>query len=103
MSEKIRLQPVLITWADAHAHEGSWVYINDIEDTGEYLVTSVGWLLPPGEGGFSNHASIAQSHGPDNAIDHIIHIPTGMIRSVQYLEPMSQKIHLSLDLDTPHL
>ncbi len=86
-------QPVLVTWIDAHAYEGgSWVYPHDIEDTGDYVVKTIGWLLPAGEGGFSNHASVAQSWGADDAIDHIINIPNGMVRSIQFLEPFSKEI-----------
>lgn len=103
MSEKYQFQPVIVTWADAHAHEGSWTYVDDMEDTGDYIVTSVGWLMPPGQGGFANHATICQSHGADNAVDHIIHIPTGMIRSIQYLDPISKIFKMNLDSDTPHL
>lgn len=82
MSRKV----VQIVWADAHANEeGSWVFIPDIEDKGEYLVTSVGMMLEPGDGGQSGHITITQSIGPDEFADHIINIPNGMIRSVKVL------------------
>ena len=69
------LHPVLVRWADAHAHEGSWVYLSEMEDTGEYIVASVGWLLTSDTGGKQDHVSICQSHGiADDAADHIIHI-----------------------------
>jgi len=86
-------QMVLVKWADAHAYEGgAWVYAQDIEDTGEYIVQSVGWLLTEDNGAFKNHMSIAQSWGADDAIDHIINIPTGMVRSVQFLQSFTKEI-----------
>lgn len=82
MSRKI----VLVTWADAHANEeGSWVHIPDIEDKGEYIVTSVGIALEAGEGGQSGHVSLAQTVAPDEFADHIVNIPIGMVRSMTVL------------------
>lgn len=79
MSRKI----VLVTWADAHAdQEGSWVHLPDIEDKGEYIVTSVGIVLEVGDGGQTGHLSIAQTVAPDDFADHIINIPNGMIRTL---------------------
>lgn len=79
MSRKI----VLVTWADAHAHqEGTWVHISEIEDKGDYVVTSVGILLEAGEGGQTGHISLAQTVAPDDYVDHIINIPSGMVKTV---------------------
>ena len=79
-------QKVLIEWADAYAHEGSWIFLSDIVDEGEYLVESIGFLIEPGEGGQTGHLTIAQSLGKDNAGDHIINIPLGMVRKVSLLD-----------------
>jgi hypothetical protein len=77
---------VLVTWADAHAHEdGTWVHISDIVDKGDYIVTSTGILLEQGEGGQTGHISIAQSVGPDEYADHIINIPNGMVKTMTVL------------------
>jgi hypothetical protein len=77
---------VLVTWADAHAdQEGSWVHLPDVEDKGEYIVTSVGIVLEPGDGGQTGHLSIAQTVAPDEYADHIINIPEGMVRSLTTL------------------
>lgn len=74
---------VLVTWADAHANdEGTWVSLADLEDKGEYIVTSVGVVLEPGDGGQTGHLSLAQSIAPDDYGDHIINIPDGMVRTV---------------------
>lgn len=74
---------VLVTWADAHANEeGTWVSLADIEDKGDYIVTSVGIVLEPGDGGQTGHLSLAQTIAPDDYGDHIINIPNGMIRTV---------------------
>jgi photosystem II stability/assembly factor-like uncharacterized protein len=79
MSRKI----VLVTWADAHAHqEGTWVHISEIEDKGDYVVTSVGVLLEVGDGGQTGHVSLAQTVAPDDYVDHIINIPNGMVKTV---------------------
>lgn len=77
---------VVISWADAHANEqGSWVFIPDIVDKGDYIVTSVGVLLELGDGGQSGHVTIAQSLGPDEYADHLINIPNGMVKSMTVL------------------
>ena len=70
------------------------MYAQDIEDTGEYIVQSVGWLLTEDNGAFKNHLSVAQSWGADDAIDHIINIPTGMVRSVQFLQSFTKEISI---------
>ena len=93
MDSKTDFQMVLVKWADAHAYEGgAWVYAYDIEDTGEYIVQSLGWMLTEDNGAFKEHISIAQSWGADDAIDHIINIPKGMVRSIQFLQSFTKEI-----------
>jgi photosystem II stability/assembly factor-like uncharacterized protein len=83
MSRKI----VVISWADAHAdQEGSWVHIPDIEDKGDYLVTTVGVVLEAGNGGQTGHVSVAQTISNDEFADHIINIPVGMIKTMRVLD-----------------
>jgi len=82
--------PVVVEWRDAHADpSGGWVEPHLI-DQRSYTVTSVGFLLPEGEGGKPGHVSIAQSWGrmhgdPLEALDHVLHLPTAMVTSVVQL------------------
>jgi hypothetical protein len=50
-------------------------------DAEPYRVTTVGWRIEPKPG----HVSLAQSIGDDGALDHIIHIPDGMVMEVTEL------------------
>lgn len=84
---------VLLTWADAHANEdGGWVQLSDIEDKGDYIVTSVGILLEAGEGGQSGHVSIAQTIAPDDFADHIINVPNGMVKTMTVLGTTNDRL-----------
>lgn len=77
---------VAVEWADAYVEENTWCFLHDIEDKGEYIVATVGWLLKAGEGGQTGHVSVAQSLGArDGAVDNVIHIPAGMVRSLRSL------------------
>lgn len=77
-----RLTAVVVRWADAHSGAEQWTPIDEMDDDGEYLVESVGWLIPVDEGGKPNHVTLAQSLTPDDAVDHILHIPTSMVRNI---------------------
>ena len=96
-------QPLLIVWADAHAGPEQWSSLNEIEDDGEYLVHSIGWLLVTGEGGKDRHVSIAQSWTPTDDVDHVIHIPLGMVRSMSVLHPKTQDLTLTHPPDTVNI
>ena len=80
------LRLVAITWADAHADCYEWTGLADVEDTGDYLVRSVGILLVDAKRG---HVSIAQSMTPDEDVDSVLHIPKGMVRRVEALHRVS--------------
>jgi hypothetical protein len=80
------LTPILVVWADAHADLETWTHPDEIEDTGEYLVRSIGWQLPAGEGGKQDHLTICQSQTPDGDVDHVLHIPIGMVRRTVLLD-----------------
>lgn len=81
--DESRRPMVLVEWADAYADENTWRFIEDIEDEGDYTVTTIGWLLEVGDGGQTGHVSVAQSIGiRDDAVDHIINIPQGMVRKL---------------------
>ena len=72
--------PVVVVWLDAHADRaGGWVQPADIDDR-PYSVISVGWLVHECK---VDHISLAQSIGDDGALDHIIHIPVGMIKQTR--------------------
>ena len=71
---------VLVEWNDAHAGDNdTWTPLEDIEDTGYYVVKSVGWLLPDAKAG---HVTIAQSLTPDEQVDHLLHVPAGMVNKM---------------------
>lgn len=74
---------VLVEWADAHAGPGHWSDLD--EDTGEHIVRTSGFLITEEMGGKKLHLTIAQSQTPDGFYDHVIYIPTGMIRTVSIL------------------
>lgn len=82
------LEMVLIVWADAHAtSDDSWVFIEDVEDVPEYLVRTVGHLLPAADG--TKHLTVGQSHAiREDAVDHVIRIPLGMVREIVRLAPV---------------
>ena len=74
---------VLVTWHDAHSGSESWTYIKDI-DLSPCEVSSVGFLLTEEDGGKPNHVTIYQSR-QDDAVDHILNIPKGMVVSIKVL------------------
>jgi hypothetical protein len=76
------MAPITVTWLDAHAdRSGGWVFPADI-DPDPYSVTSIGWRVDPKPG----HLSLAQSVGCDGALDHVLHIPLGMVAEVKCLD-----------------
>jgi hypothetical protein len=77
------IEIVLVEWADAHAGPGHWSDLD--EDTGEHIVRTSGFLITEEMGGKKLHVTIAQSQTPDGFYDHVIYIPTGMIRTVSIL------------------
>lgn len=73
---------VLVKWADAHGEEPGWLELESIEDDGETIVHSVGFLVPPDEpGGKKDHVTLMQSHHGGEGI-HLFRIPVGMVRSM---------------------
>ena len=75
---------VLIVWADAHGGEGGWQSLEDLEDDGETLVQSVGFLVPAGEGGKVGHLTLWQSFEGGEGF-HPFYIPVGMVRETRLL------------------
>ena len=77
------LRVALVRWSDAHADgNGSWLRLEDL-DTEPYVVRSSGFVLNEIKRG---HLSIAQSLGSeDGVVDYVLHIPIGMILTIEYL------------------
>lgn len=84
-------QMVLIVWADAHQGEGHWATLDET-DQDEHLIQTVGMLIAEDDGGKPKHATVAQSKSPDGFYDHVIHIPTGMVRTVTFLSRFTQPL-----------
>lgn len=73
---------VIVKWADAHAGDGGWLPLEDYEDDGECIVTTVGFLVPHDDpGGKKDHITIWQTITDGEGI-HPFHIPAAMTRSV---------------------
>lgn len=81
------MEVVQVIWADAHAGDNdSWVPVEELQEEGsEYIVTSVGWLIV---GAKDKHVTIAQSHTQDDQVDHVLHIPEGMVRRLTVLHAL---------------
>ena len=73
------MKPVIVTWLDAHAdRSGGWCLPTDLDDQ-PYQVRSIGYLIEPPPK--ADHVSLAQSVGDDGALDHVLHIPKGMVQA----------------------
>jgi hypothetical protein len=72
----------LIKWSDAHAGDGGWLSMDDYEDDGDYIITTVGFLVPADQaGGKQNHVSVWQTITDGEGI-HPMHIPVGMVKKI---------------------
>lgn len=84
---KTQFPVVVVEWADAHAGEGGWLDMGDYQDTGEYVITSVGFEVPEGRrGAKKGHLTLWQTISDGDGI-HPFHIPSGMVRKIYYLNP----------------
>ncbi len=86
-------QYVLIKWADAHAGPGHWGELDD--DHNEHIVVTCGIHVSEQDGGKPGHITVAQSKTPDDFYDHVIYIPTGMMRTIEFLEPYTKPLTLN--------
>ena len=92
--ESCEYQMVLVEWADAHASEGGWLQLDGVEDDGECLVTTIGFLILAGEpGGKEGHVSLWQTVCDGEGI-HGFWIPNGMVRRIQFLNPFSASLQV---------
>ncbi len=74
----------MVTWHDAHSDRcAGWVQAGDI-DQDPWPVRSIGWLIEPSKAG---HVSIARSHTEGDDLDHVLHIPSGMVQTVEPVQP----------------
>lgn len=76
---------VLIQWADAHAGDGGWIEMDDYEDDGECVVSTVGFMVPEGDpGSKKGHITLWQTYKDGEGI-HPFHIPVEMVRKTVLL------------------
>jgi hypothetical protein len=80
---------VLVTWHDAHSGAESWINIKDL-DTEPAEVQSVGFLLATRDGGKPDHVTLYQSRNEDS-VDHVLHIPVRMVRTMKVLMELEIK------------
>lgn len=74
---------VIVEWADAHQATESWTAIEDLEDYGDRMIFTVGYLLPVDDGGKEGHVTVFQSFDPqENMVDNVLHVPVGMVKSM---------------------
>jgi hypothetical protein len=76
------VNPVLVIWHDAHAGSGTWEHLRDLEDDGNYVVRSIGYLIDGKKHGKKKHISIAQSLSEADCVDSVLHIPVAMVQQV---------------------
>jgi len=74
---------VLVTWHDAHSGAESWINIKEL-DSEPAVVESVGFLLNEDNGGKPHHLTLFQSRMEDS-VDHVLHIPVGMVQKIKVL------------------
>ena len=83
--EKTEYPIVLVRWADACGEEPGWLSLDTLEDDGEVIVNSVGFLIPQDEpGSKQDHITLMQSFHDGEGI-HIFRIPAGMVRSMSVI------------------
>lgn len=72
----------LVYWADACGGDPGWLTLEDVEDDGEVLVQSIGFLVPTEDpGGKQNHVTLLQSFHDGDGIN-LFYIPVGMVRKI---------------------
>lgn len=77
---------VLIRWADAHMSQPGWLDLEEVADSGEAIVETVGFLIPDGDPGSKpGHVSLWQTVGDGQAI-HGMWIPVAMVRETVLLK-----------------
>lgn len=73
---------VLIYWADACGGDPGWLTLDDVEDDGEVLVQSVGFMMSLDDpGSKKNHITLLQSFHNGDGIN-LFYIPSAMVRKI---------------------
>jgi hypothetical protein len=71
---------VLVEWADAHTGDPGWLTMDDYQDDGEAMVSTVGFLVPVGDpGSKKDHVTVWQTISEGDGIAPM-HIPAAMVR-----------------------
>jgi hypothetical protein len=72
----------LVYWADACGGDAGWLTLEDVEDDGEVLVQSIGFLIPTEDpGAKQNHLTLLQSFHDGEGIN-LFYIPVAMVRKI---------------------
>ncbi len=72
-------------WADACGGDAGWLALDEVEDDGEVMVQSVGFLIPVGDAGSKeNHMTLLQSIHDGEGIN-LFYIPVAMVRKIVLL------------------
>ena len=72
----------LVYWADACGGDAGWLTLEDVEDDGEVLVQSTGFLVPVEDpGAKQNHVTLLQSFHDGEGIN-LFYIPVAMVRKI---------------------
>ena len=69
----------VVIWRDAHSLGDEWITAADAAEGGDYVVTTVGWLLNEDSGGKAGHISIVRSITQDDYLDSVLHIPEQLV------------------------
>lgn len=73
---------VLIYWADACGGDPGWLSLDSVEDDGEVLVQTVGFLIPVDDpGSKANHVTLLQSFHEGDGIN-LFYVPSAMVRKI---------------------
>ena len=80
--EPQRYPIVLVYWADACGGDAGWLALDDLEDDGETVVQSTGFLVPVGDAGAKEkHITLLQSIHDGEGIN-LFYIPVDMVRKI---------------------
>jgi len=80
--EPQRYPIVLVYWADAHGGDAGWLTLDGVEDDGEVVVQSTGFLVPVGDDGAKEkHITLLQSIHEGEGIN-LFYIPVDMVRKI---------------------
>jgi len=84
---------VHITWADAHTSEPGWLALDELEDDGECIVHTIGFMIPVGDPGAKDkHVTLAQTLCDGEGI-HLFYIPSDMVRTLTLLQNPFENLH----------